>query len=51
MVRGQFVTNGKFDLLYDQIDSVCKAHVPKKKLSKKGVKISSKPWITEEIFA
>ena len=51
MVRGQFVTNGKFDLIYDQIDSVCKVHVPKKRLSKKEVKISSKPGITKEIFA
>ena len=51
MVRGQFVTNGKFDLFYDQIDSVCKVHCPKKRLSKKEVKISSKPGITKEIFA
>ena len=51
MVRGQFVTNGKFDLFYEQIDSVCKVHVPKKRLSKKEVKISSKPGITKEIFA
>lgn len=51
MVRGQFVTNGKFDLLYDEVDSACKVHVPKKRLSKKEVKISSKPWITKEIFA
>ena len=50
MVRGQFVTNGKFDLFYDQIDSVCKVHVPKKRLSKKEVKISSKPGSTKEIF-
>ena len=45
------MTNGKFDLFYDQIDSVSKVHVPKKRLSKKEVKISSKPWITKEIFA
>ena len=51
MVRGQFVANGKFDLSYDQIDSVCKVHGPKKRLSKKEVKISSKPGITKEIFA
>ena len=44
-------TNGKFDLFYDQIDSVCKVHVPYKRLSKKEVKVSSKPSITEEIFA
>ena len=44
-------TNGKFDLFYDQIDSVCKVHVPYKMLSKKEVKISSKPWITKEILA
>ena len=44
-------TNGKFDLFYDQIDFVCKVHVPYKRLSKKEVKISSKPWITKEIFA
>ena len=44
-------TNGKFDLFYDQLDSVCKKHVPYKTLSKKEVKISSKPWITREIFA
>ena len=44
-------TKGKFDLFYDQIDSVCKAHVPYKRLFKKKVKISSKPLITKEIFA
>lgn len=44
-------TNGKFDLFYDQIDSVCKKHVPYKRLSKKEVKISSKSWITRQIFA
>ena len=44
-------TNGKFDLFYDQIDSVCKVHVPCKRLSKKELKISCKPWITKEIFA
>lgn len=44
-------TNGKFDLFYDQIDSVCKKHVPYKRLSKKEVKIYSKSWITRQIFA
>jgi len=44
-------TNGKFDLFYDQIDSVSKKHVPYKRLSKKEVKISSKSWITRQIFA
>ena len=44
-------TNGKFDLFYNQIDSVCKKHVPYKRLSKNEVKISSKPWITREILA
>ena len=44
-------TNGKFDLFHDQVDSVCKVYVPYKRLSKKEVKISSKPWITKEIFA
>ena len=44
-------TNGKFDLFCDQIDSVCKVHVPYKRLSKKEVEISSKPWTTKEIFA
>ena len=44
-------TNGKFDFFYDQIDSVCKIHVPYKKLTKKEVKISSKPWITKKILA
>ena len=41
----------KFDLFYNQIDSVCKKHVPYKRLSKKEVKISSKPWINREILA
>ena len=45
------MTDDKFDLFYDQIDSVCKVYVPKKRLSKKEVKISSKPGITKEIFA
>ena len=44
-------TNGKFDLFCDQIDSVCKVHVRYKRLSKKEVEISSKPWTTKEIFA
>ena len=39
-------TNGKFDLFYNQIDSVCKIHVPYKRLFKREVEISSKPWIT-----
>ena len=43
--------NGKFDLFYDQIDSICKKHVPYKRLSKKEVKISSKRSITKDIFA
>ena len=33
-------TNGKFYLFYEQIDSVCKAHVPYRRLFKKEVKIS-----------
>ena len=35
-------TNGTFDHFYDQIDSVCRTHVPYKRLSKKEVKRSSK---------
>ena len=44
-------TNSKFDLFYDQIDSVYKVLVPYKRLSKKEVKIASKAWISKEIFA
>lgn len=42
-------TNGKFDFFFDQIDCDCKIHVPYKRLTKKEVKISSKPCITKEI--
>ena len=47
--NSNFNTNGKFDLFYDQIHSVCKKHIPYKRLSKE-VKIFSKPWITREIL-
>ena len=40
-----------FIFFHDQIDSVCKIHVPYKRLTKKEVKISSKLWITKEILA
>ena len=44
-------TNCKFDVFYDQINSIFMKHVPYKKLSKKEVKLSSKPWITKQILA
>ena len=47
--NSNFNTNGKIDLFYDQIHSVCKTHIPYKRLSKE-VKIFSKPWITREIL-
>ena len=40
-----------FDFFYDQIDSVCKYMYLIRGLPRKEVKISSKPWITEEILA
>ena len=43
--------NTKFDILYDQISQFINSHVPRGKLSKREIKLSTKPWITKPIFA
>ena len=43
--------NTKFDILYDQISQFINSHVPRRKLSKREIKLSTKPWITKPIFA
>ena len=40
-------TNTKFDIFYDQISQFRK----KRKLSKREIKLSTKPWITKHILA
>ena len=37
--------NTKFDILYDQISQFINSHVPRRKLSKREIKLSTKPWI------
>ena len=36
---------------YDQISQFISFHVPRRKLSKREIKLSTKPWITKEILA
>ena len=36
---------------YDQISQFINSHVPQRKLSKREIKLSTKPWITQEILA
>ena len=40
-------TNTKFDIFYDQISQFRK----KRKLSKREIKLSTKPWISKHILA
>ena len=44
-------TNTKFDTFYDQISHFINSHVPRRKLSKHEIKLSTKPWITKHILA
>ena len=41
--------NTMFDLFYDKISKIVDLHIPVKQLSKREVKIQSKPWITPGI--
>ena len=43
--------NTKFNIFYDQISQFINSHVPCRKLSKCEIKLSTKPWITQEILA
>ena len=43
--------NTKFDIFYDQISQFINSHVPRRKLSKREIKLSTKPWITKPILA
>ena len=45
--------NTKFflNIFYDQISQFISFHVPRRKLSKREIKLSTKPWITKEILA
>ena len=43
--------NTKFDIFYDQISQFTNYHVPRRKLSKREIKLSFKPWITKHILA
>ena len=43
--------NTKFDIFYDQISRIVNSHVPRRKLSTREIKLSTKPWITQEILA
>ena len=42
--------NTKFDIIYDQISQFINYHVPSRKLSKREIKLSTKPWITKHIL-
>ena len=43
--------NTKFDIFCDQISQFTSYHVPRRKLSKREIKLSAKPWITKHILA
>lgn len=42
--------NTKFDIFYDQISQFIYGHVPRTKLLKREIELSTKPWITKEIL-
>ena len=42
--------NTKFDIFYDQISQFINSHVPRRKLSKREIRLSTKPWITKHIL-
>ena len=42
--------NTKFIIFYDQISQFINSHVPRRKLSKCEIKLSTKPWITKQIL-
>ena len=39
------------NIFYDQISQFINSHVPRRKLSKREIKLSTKPWITKPILA
>ena len=43
--------NTKFNIFFDKISQFINSHVPRRKLSKREIKLSTKPWITKEILA
>ena len=43
--------NTKFDIFCDQISQFINSHVPRRKLSKREIKLSTKPCITKPILA
>ena len=43
--------NTKFDIFYDQIPQFTNYHVSRRKLSKREIELSAKPWITKHIVA
>jgi len=43
--------NTKFDIFYDQISQLENYHVPRTKLSKLKIKLSTKSWVTKSILA
>lgn len=43
-------TNDKFDVFYDKVSSYVHYHVPRRKLSKREIKLKFKPWISQEIL-
>ena len=43
--------NTKIDIFYDQISQFINSHVPRRKLFKREIKLSTKPWITKPILA
>jgi hypothetical protein len=42
-------TNAKCNIFYEKISSFVNQYVHNKKLSKREIKLSSKPWITKDI--
>ena len=43
--------NTKFDISYDQISQFINSHLPRRKVFKREIKLSTKPWITKSILA
>ena len=41
--------NNKFGYFYETLSSLVDKHVPSKKMTKKDIKLRSKPWITSKI--
>jgi len=42
--------NTKFNIFYNQISQFINSHVPRRKLSKREIKLSTKPWFIKEIL-